>query len=158
MPDAWRIVPHHRVASAFDGEGARLFGGRWNAPGRPAVYTAESRALAALEVLVHLTPESSRRRFALIRIRLPQDAIAGPDGGVPRSHAVSAQIHPDTQRAGDAWLASRETPALRVPSAVVPGEFNFLLNPLHPAFGGLKADEPEPFAFDPRLLPEAGAD
>ena len=158
MPDAWRIVPEHRATGAFEGEGARLYGGRWNSPGRAAVYVAESRALAALEVLVHLTPAAAHRRFVLIRIRLPRDRIAEPDFSVPRVATLSAQTDPRTQRAGDAWLAAGAAPALKVPSAVIPAESNYLLNPRHPGFADLATGEPELFAFDPRLMADGGPD
>ena len=95
MPTAWRIVKPYRVADAFAGEGGRLFGGRWNSVGTPMAYAAESKALAALEIL---------------------------------------------------------SVVLTVPSVLIPGESNYLINPRHRNFGKLKIGAPVPFEFDPRLL------
>ncbi len=146
---AWRLV-NPRYAPGIDGEGARLWGGRWNLPGRPVVYAASSLALAVLEYLVHV-PLAMRRagRFPeLTAVRLSTAAagivdvnaegIFGPDG-----HAVC-------RARGDGWLAEAATPGLRVPSVIVPQERNILLNPRHPDFD-VGVETSEPFMFDPRL-------
>lgn len=75
MPTVWRIVPEHRADLAFDGEGARLFGGRWNSRGTRIVYCSETGALAALETLVHLTPETIDRRLSLFGVEIAEDLI-----------------------------------------------------------------------------------
>jgi len=75
MMTAWRIVPEQWAATAFDGEGARLHGGRWNSPGKPAVYLADTRALAALEVLVHLNPAMAALRYQMIEVSFPPSLV-----------------------------------------------------------------------------------
>lgn len=137
---AYRIVAPRWAGTAFSGEGAQKYGGRWNSPGRRAVYLAGSRALAALEMLVHLTTPGSRAKpYVLIEAWLPADAIeAAPSG-------------PDSQRIGDEWLARDGSLALRVPSVLIPAEPNYLLNPAHPRFAEVAIRAPADFRFDPRL-------
>jgi len=152
MPIAWRLASVHLKHSAFDGEGARLYGGRWNTPGHAAVYLASSRSLAALELLVHLP--SAARSFPLCRfeVDIPDGSLLRlEDYSVLQSSWLGASIHPATQQLGDAWLKDRTTLALAVPSAIIPEEMNYLLNPGHPDFGQLKILPPQAFSFDPRL-------
>lgn len=146
---AWRLV-RPEYAPGLDGEGARLWGGRWNSPGRPVVYAASSLALAVLEYLVHVPPAMRRaERFPeLVAVRLKfreRDAVEVETDGIPG---------PDADRLcrerGDAWLNEASAPILRVPSIVVPQESNWLLNPRHPAFAA-EVKGQEPFRFDPRL-------
>lgn len=138
----------HRIAKAahvgLDGEGARLYGGRWNSPGRPMLYTAASPSLAVLEVLVHLDlpPDLMPPDYRLLSIHVPDDAPFIVLDAVP---AESAAV-------GDAFLASGQALGLCVPSQVVPQEINTLLNPRHPAFASVRVERDEPFRFDPRLL------
>ena len=70
MRGAWRIVKEKHAGTAFDGEGARLYGGRWNSRGTRVVYTSEALSLAALENLVHLTPTVA---FKYVAIRIEFD-------------------------------------------------------------------------------------
>ncbi|MGH8322280.1 MAG: RES family NAD+ phosphorylase [Steroidobacteraceae bacterium] len=140
-----------RLASAFDGRGAAQNPGRWNGPGVSIVYTAESRSLASLEVLVHtedtqvlaaLTwmtiPVSIDEGFIQIAAVLPEDWRQLP---VPQS----------TRELGTRWIEESRSAVLRVPSIVVDGEFNYLLNPRHPDFSRLQIGQPLPFSSDPRL-------
>jgi RES domain-containing protein len=150
MPQAWRIVPERRADDAFNGEGARLYGGRFNLPGSRAVYASEHLSLAALELLVHIRPlmplpcvafplEWFTPEVEILPVeKLPPDWRQEP---APRSSAVL----------GDAWLQSRRTALLAVPSVIVPQERNFVLNPAHPDFPLVHVGRPEPFTFDPRL-------
>lgn len=135
------------VRSAFSGEGARLFGGRWNYPGTALVYLAESRALAALEMLVHLDGADLLGGYVTIGVQFDDSLVESlaPD-----------RIGPDLtgnaiRDLGEEWVASRRTPVLRVPSVIIPGEFNFLVNPRHPRSADLVIGPPEPFRFDQRL-------
>ena len=148
---AWRIV-HRRFAKiAFTGAGARLFGGRWNSPGRPVVYAAQSQALAALEILVHLDFEKLLRHYLAIPVTIPSHLI---EHLFPTSFPKNWRACPaprGTRAIGDAWLARGASPVLQVPSVVIPSESNFLLNPAHPHFSKLRPGKPVPFLFDPRL-------
>ena len=149
----WRICKADHAAAAFTGEGAILYAGRWHRMGTPIVYTSESRALAALEQLVHLHRNRLPPRFVCFAVDVP-DALAMaevrvqdlPDGW----HRHPAP--PELPEIGTRWAAAAETVCLKVPSAVVPGEHNFLLNPRHDHFRRLRIGAPEPFEFDERLV------
>lgn len=132
---------------ALDGEGARLWGGRWNSAGRPMVYTAATPSLAVLEVLVHLDlpAELLPDDLRLLTIEIPDDAPVRQLDADPADDAACIAE-------GDAFLAAREALALRVRSVVVPQEWNMLLNVMHPAMSGVAIIRDEPFRLDPRLL------
>ena len=140
MIQAWRICrePH----ADLRGEGARLFGGRWNSPGRALVYLAEHPALAALEVRVHLDlpPDLLPDDYVLMLADLP-------DGSVEEVAALPAS----TGAAGDGWIASANSALLRVPSVLVPSSYNLLLNPQHPRAADARIRSVQPFRFDARL-------
>ncbi len=142
--DAWRLC--RRPFADLSGEGARLYGGRWNRRGLPVVYLAEHPALAALEVLVHLDlpPELVPNDYVLLRAELP-------------FRATDAVIAADTKpmELGNDWLRGGETPLLRVPSALVPHSHNFLLNPIHRSSARARIVSVEPYAFDSRFLAKA---
>lgn len=148
---AWRIVQARYSGRAFSGEGARLYGGRWNSPGVPMVYTAQSRALAALELLVHLEAPLLLAGFLFFEVRFDERHVTAlPVEQLPavwRSDPVPVA----TQQLGDHWARSAASPVLRLPSVLIPEEFNYLLNPLHTAFNSLEVRDPVPFAFDSRL-------
>ena len=142
MIEAWRLC--RAPYAALDGEGAARYGGRWNSPGRPVVYLAEHPALALVEVLVHLdlAPESLPDDYVMLRAALPDDP--------PPEQAGQEEASP--REVGDAWLARRAAPVLRVPSVIVPQAANLLFNPVHPAAQAARIVAVEPFRFDPRLL------
>ena len=145
MTAVYRLVRKERTGAALSGEGARLYGGRWNPPGTAVVYASESRALAVLETFVHLPLEARVMRFVLYTIELPARARVSRHDGErpPRSVETS-------QEAGRRWLESDGTLALVVPSVLVPQEKNYVLNATHAQFAGLVATQ-EPFSFDDRL-------
>lgn len=148
---AWRIVKLKYAASAFDGEGARRWGGRWNSRGTPMVYTAQSRSLAVLELLVHLDASDLMRFYRLIGVTFPRSLVTVLNpASLPRRWR--RRPAPAALRAiGDDWVRSGASTVLQVPSVVVPGESNYLINVLHPDFPKLVIGAPEPFRFDPRL-------
>ena len=152
MITAWRIVPLNWADTAFDGVGARLYGGRWNSPGLAAVYLANSRALAALEVLVHLNPAMTALRYQMIEVSLPSSLVQQVDIAPLASALTSASVQSATQHAGDAWLTEARSPALQVTSSIITEEPNYVLNPKHPQFDRIKIGTSKPFAFDPRLI------
>jgi len=152
MISGFRIIAPRWAHDALSGEGARKFGGRWNSPGRPMVYLGSSRALAALEMLVHLTsPLSRAKRYQIIQVEIPPELIATyPLGILPPKW----QDHPPsslTQEIGDDWLQATGQLALRIPSILIPEEDNILLNPQHPDFYQITAHAPQDFTFDSRL-------
>jgi len=148
---AWRIVKQKLAKSAFTGEGARLYGGRWNTPGRPLIYTAESRALALAEILVHLESQALLSRYVVFEVEIDESTITRLDPGELPKNWRAEPAPRRLQVIGDAWIASAKSAVLRVPSAVVVGEFNYLLNPLHPDFSKLAIHGPERFSIDRRL-------
>jgi RES domain-containing protein len=148
---AWRIVFEKYKDVAFSGEGAFLFGGRWNSPGKRAVYCAESRALAALEMLIHLDSPALLRRYLLFEIKFDESLMTTlPVASLPADWR-SEPLPPSTQALGDRWIAGAESAVLRLPSVVIPLESNYLLNPTHPDFSGVQIHSPQPFDFDPRF-------
>lgn len=140
----------------LSGDGARLYGGRWNSAGTPAVYAAASRALAALEYLVHLDVEDAPDDLVLLTIAVPDglpETVVAPEALAAEATGWAAVAdHPACRHAGDAWLAAGATLALRVPAAPVPEEQNVVLNPRHPAMRDVRVVARRPFAYDPRLL------
>lgn len=148
---AWRIVKTRYADEAFRGEGARRYGGRWTSPGRPVVYTAEHASLAALEVLVHLGSSRLLNAYSILRCEFDSALLRTL---VPADLPVdwrSAPAPVSLRQIGDRWLTEQASPVLGVPSAVIPLEHNYLINPLHPEFPRLTLGSPEPFGFDPRL-------
>jgi RES domain-containing protein len=131
----------------LDGEGARQVGGRWNSPGYEVVYTAESISLAVLENLVHMSREDFPVGYVSVSALIPDELNILTEDDVKR---VLPGAGP--REMGDHWLRSAASAVLRVRSAVVPGESNFLLNPRHSEFGRIIAEPANPFVFDDRLL------
>lgn len=152
MVTAWRIVATRFAADAFSGEGAFVNGGRWNSPGVRMVYTAGSISLALLELLVHLRNTEALRSFSLCPVRIEESLISSLDrAGLPKDWRRSpAPV--SLQALGDDWISSGASVVLRVPSAIVDDESNYLLNPEHPKFHRLEMGTPRPFDFDARLL------
>lgn len=151
MLRAWRIVKRRHAGGAFDGEGARLYGGRWNSPGVPVVYVAESRALAALEILAGLQSRATLDAYVLIEVHFAEALVEDlrPDS-IPDGWRTSPP-RPETQAIGDRWVREARSPVLRIPSVLIPAESNFVLNPAHPGFGTIEIQDPTSFEFDPRL-------
>jgi RES domain-containing protein len=149
---AWRLVKSRHAAAAFDGEGARLHGGRWNSSGTRVAYASDSIALAALEVLAHLQSTAILQAYSLATIRFPESLTEVLDpASLPRNWRRYPSP-PENQAIGDRWIAEGRSLVLRVPSAIIPSSANFLINPLHPEFGSAVIERPERFAFDSRLL------
>jgi RES domain-containing protein len=148
---AWRITKRKHARNAFSGEGAREFGGRWNNPGTAIVYTAQSQSLAALEMLVHLDSSELLQKYVLIGVELDESLIKPVALSALPRHWRSDPPPPEIRSIGDAWVRTGSSAVFQVPSAVVPGENNFLLNPEHQDFAKLRFGKPLAFRFDPRL-------
>lgn len=155
MITAYRIVKSRHAASsraAFDGEGARLFGGRFNSPGTAVVYAAGSESLAILEVIVHLEDAGILPSYSLCAATFDEGVVERLDESLLPEGWRSDPPPMAAQAVGDAWVKEGRSAVLSVPSAVVPRERNYLINSLHPDFYAVELSEPEPFAFDERLL------
>ncbi|MGB0743532.1 MAG: RES family NAD+ phosphorylase [Opitutales bacterium] len=150
---AWRLVKKERAHTAFDGEGAFRFGGRWNHRGQRVVYASSTLALALLEILVHIDPTGHVPELVAITIEIPVNQI---ETG-PRSSAKSLSEGlpwplSKTRQTGDAWMRTAKKPVLQVPSAIVQVEQNYLINPEHRDFDKIEIGPAEVFTFDPRLI------
>lgn len=149
----WRLCAAQYAATAFSGVGAKLFGGRWSPAGVPVAYTSESRALAVVEILANVEDPATllAAAWVLVPAELAPEQIERP-ARVPESWRQFP--HPiETQLFGAEWVRAGRRVALRVPSAVVPGEFNYLINPVHPDFQYMRFGPAEPFSFDARRRP-----
>ena len=150
MLTAWRLTKTKRLATAWDGEGARRTGGRWNSVGTAVVYVSATLSLALAETLVHI-PGGVLPAFTAIAIEFDESLVSVLD---PKDLPTGWNKHPppaSTQAIGDAWVAAASGAILRVPSVVVPVEFNYILNPRHPDFPRSGIAGPVPFPFDARL-------
>ncbi len=147
----YRIVQEQWAATALDGEGARRYGGRWNLPGVAAVYVAESRALAALEILVHAPREALRLNWKLIELEIPDPQIERISLSALPENWQAQPSSRDAQTFGASWLRLGEKLALRLPSVVIPEETSLLINPSHPLMKELSPGNPQHFRFDSRL-------
>jgi RES domain-containing protein len=137
----------------LSGKGASITGARWNSKGTEIIYTAQSRALAMAEVAVHLSMATLPSDFVMMTIMIPDDITIKvldpktlPKGWNVFPHSFTTQI------IGDKFIILHEFCVLKVPSAVVKGDFNYLLNPYHPDFKRIKIIEKVDFPFDKRIF------
>lgn len=145
-------ISSYRYHLDLSGKGAELHGGRWNNKGLPALYTADSRALAMAEVAVHLPMGALANNYQIVALEFPDDELTSlPIDSLPETWK-SFPFDPKTQSLGDRFLQDNKYLALRVPSVVVEGDFNIILNPHHKAFKKVNIIEAKPFMFDIRFL------
>ena len=143
------------MKNAFDGEGARLYGGRWNPPGVAMVYTAGTKSLAMLELMVHVPVAQLPRDYACI----PVDFDAKIMKSIDRAELAQGwRTYPATnatRNVGARWVHDGVSAILEAPSVIVPEESNYLMNPRHPGFARIRIGSPEPLDLDARLLKNA---
>jgi len=139
--DAADAVTHH-AKTAFDGEGARQEGGRWNPKGIPVVYLSDHPALAALETFVNLKSAAMNIEFVMFRVVIPIEAPV-LELAVADLPAVWRNEPPpsETMAVGEKWIREGKATVLKVPSILVPAAANFVLNPHHPAAKGDRYSE-----------------
>jgi RES domain-containing protein len=147
----WRICAPEYAGTAFSGEGARIYGGRWNSKGRAVVYSSESVSLAVLEQLVHVEDPAVLDAFVVVSATLDEDSIEVLSPTSLPDNWRTYPAPPYLEEIGDAWLSERRSLALRVPSVTVKGQNNYLINPSHPDFASIEVSEPEPLDLDPRI-------
>jgi RES domain-containing protein len=145
-------ITNAKYANDLSGNGARLYGGRWNSEGRPMIYLASSRSLAVLESLAHLSPTNLPDDIFMLITEVADDFME-----------VNIKTLPDNwneypepnilKQIGNSFLQKNEHLLLKVPSAIVKEEFNYLMNPLHPKAMEVKIISKSPFLFDRRLIP-----
>ena len=148
----FRLV-REKFSHSLSGKGAALRGARWNSAGVELIYTAGNRSLAMAEVAVHLSLASLPSDYLMMSVRIPDDLeIASltvgelPDNWNTFPHPLS------TRRIGDAFVLEAERVVLKIPSAVTPGDFNYLINPKHPDFPRITVESLERFPLDRRLF------
>lgn len=146
----WRLA--RAAFPTLDGEGARLYGGRWNSRGNPVVYASVSRALAVLERLVGADPEDVPSDLTMFELELPDTLEIAAVSAAELDPAWRRPRSELCRRIGDAWIARQAAPVLAVPSAIIPEESNYLVNPAHPESTRVQLRDRAPFEFDPRLL------
>ncbi|CAM4340390.1 RES family NAD+ phosphorylase [Gillisia limnaea] len=142
-----------QYSSTLSGKGAALFGNRWNSKGTEMIYTAQSRALSMAEVAVHLSLSTLPSDYMMIEIEIPdflkfQSLKESELSQYWNSHPPI----PFTQKIGDDFIDSGKHCILKVPSAVVKGDFNFLINPHHKDLKKIKILETTDFPFDKRMF------
>lgn len=148
----WRICRRRYAADAASGEGARLYGGRWNSRGVPMVYASTSLALAAVETFVNLEPNLQPKDLISIEGNIP-DGLEISRVDLKTLPANWRETRDESlRRFGDDWIRAGQTAALLVPSAAIRGEWNVLLNPAHGDFSKIRFRKPQPFEFDVRMF------
>ena len=145
---SYRVVKEKYLDSAFDGEGARLYSGRWNSKGVSAVYTSDSLALCSLEIFVHLPSYTLLAGFVYITVVFDSDLVVQ----APLINGWDERpISKISQAIGDQWVKEGRSSILRVPSVLMPDGHNYLININHPDFKKIKTGRPQPLSFDPRF-------
>jgi RES domain-containing protein len=148
----WRICRRRYAAGAATGEGARLYGGRWNSRGVRVVYASTSLALAAVETFVKFEPNLRPADLVSIEAEIPQ-ALEISRIDVKTLPAGWHETRDESLRAfGDDWIRGGKSAVLLVPSAAIRGEWNILLNPMHPDYPMIIFRDPMPFEFDIRMF------
>jgi len=153
MPLVWRLT-RPEFHTELDGEGARVFGGRWNSPGLRALYTSSHLSLSVLETYVNipLLLRTSLPVFQAVRISIPDNASTMR---ISPAQLDDLLTMPDpmvaSQSVGDDWISRRDSLVLQVPSVLVPEEDNLIVNPEHPGAHEVRIVSTHVFHFDPRL-------
>ena len=125
---------------------------RWNSKGNFVIYTAASRALACLENVVHRSGEGLNSLFKVVEIKIPDELeIEKVNVSTLTENWQDFTNFPYTQEIGDTWISRKSSTVLEVPSVIIPGEFNYIINQNHPGFNKIKLLSVEDFIFDPRL-------
>ena len=146
-------ISGQRFANDLSGTGARLNGGRWNSVGLSLLYTASYRSLALLEILVHTTNNYVPDDLMLITIEIPDTILIKEILHEEISDELNRKkAQAQFQTIGDKWIKSQTSLILKVPSVIIPEEFNYLINPLHKDFHKVKIKETKLFRFDERLV------
>lgn len=139
----------------ISGDGARMYGGRWNPIGTSALYTSETRALASLELLVHTTKDLIPPKYKILSIEIPFAKI----NDIPKINISELPDNwkksppPDELKLiGTKYLIAQNNLAVCVPSTIISKEYNIVINPMHPDFKQVKIIKTDIFEFDERLL------
>jgi RES domain-containing protein len=149
---AWRLIKARLANHAFSGEGARLYGGRWNSPGIAVVYASATASLAVLEVFANVQRSELLGAYMLLSCAFDESLVERVAPNELPGNWRRSPGPPELQSIGDAWARNQRSAILEVPSAIIEREKNYLLNPRHPDFDRVIRSAAEPFRFSPRLL------
>lgn len=152
MQWAWRIIKSKLSNHAFDGEGSRIYEGRWTSPGLPVIYTSESLSLATLEVLVHIQSSAPLGAYLQYKIGFTDELVEDLNQEKPPGNWRDSPAPVELRAFGDSWIRSGTSVLFRVPSTIITHEFNFLINPLHDDFTKLRLEDPRPLDIDSRVF------
>lgn len=147
----WRLVKSRRAGQVLSGDGARLFGGRWNHAGSRIVYASSTLSLAALEVFVHLHGHEANMSFAAVQLSIPNDAVEVLSRSDLPNGWRSSPAPDACKDLGSMWARSQRSLALIVPSIIVPQETNILICVDHPLYKRVKVSSTDEFVFDERM-------
>ncbi|WP_354357280.1 RES family NAD+ phosphorylase [Pedobacter sp. UYP30] len=135
----------------LSGAGSKQFGGRWNEKGTAMVYFAAARAMAVMEVLVHVRPEQIAKEFVLAVFELPDtDIFTVNIEDLPKDWKLLEQAD-ELKKIGNRFIKGQKYLTMRAPSAILEEEYNILLNPAHPLAKNVKLVDRRPFKFDRRF-------
>lgn len=153
MTRVFRLVRRPYAATPLDGEGAFRFGGRWSSAGTRVAYTSEHLSLAMVEYFVHLDSGWQPQDLVSVAVDVPE-GVSRAKLGLQRlpSERRGYPAPAGLARFGDAFVQQAKTAILIVPSALVPGEFNWLINPAHPDSRLIRVQAPVPLHYDPRFF------
>ncbi len=145
-------LTRNKYAKELNGKGASKSGNRWNSKGTEMIYSAESRALAMAEVIVHLPLHTLPNDYVMVELNVPSNIpvkeLRLKD--LPDNWSDNPPAH-QTQKIGDDFINANNFCILKVPSAVVPEDYNYLINPYHKQFENISIIAIKGFFFDPRL-------
>lgn len=141
-----------KFARDLSGKGAEIAGGRWNSKGVPVIYTSASRALCTTEIAVHTPLGNIPDDYQIVSIKIPETKIFElAESKLPKEWRAFPHSSA-TQKIGDLFVRENKFLVMRVPSAVVQGDYNYMLNPRHNDFHKVKIENVKVFGFDPRLF------
>lgn len=147
----WRIVREKYLDKALTGEGAKLWGGRWNPVGQPAVYCAGHLSLGILEMIVHLDEYIDIHRFVAVPVSFEEKSVWTLSSDQLPGGWNELPIGPASIAVGEKWLNEKKHMVLSVPSIIVPLEHNYIIDPLHIDFTSIESGTPRKIRLDPRL-------
>lgn len=153
MIRAWRIVKAKHATHAFDGEGSRLYGSRWNSPGVRIVHVSATLSLATLEIIAHLQGSTLLPHYVAFFAEFDPSFVERVDIADLPVGWRSSPPPSSVRQIGDLWVRRASSPVLQVPSALIPLESNYLLNPSHSDFSRIVVSPQMPLDVDPRVFP-----
>lgn len=150
--EVYRLV-REKFSDTLSGKGAALKGARWNSMGIELIYTAQNRSLAMAEIAVYLTLATLPGDYVMLTIFIPDNiSLQKFDiDHLPENWDIFPHT-PLTQAIGDSFVAENKYCLLQVPSAIIHGDHNILINPNHPEFKKIKVIATDKFPFDKRIF------